>query len=336
MPELRQDIVTGRWVVVATDRAMRPLDFLKEVEIQPAPIHDDACPFCAGQEIMTPLELFAIRAAGTEPNTPGWRVRVVPNKFPAFEKGEPIKDSEPMSPRRPAVGSHEVIIHSPRHDLSLALMSTEEIALVLRVYRQRYHVNSADQEVRYVHIIVNQGPESGASLEHPHSQLFGVPLVPPLIQQELAGASWFHTKKEKCVFCSLLEMESRLGDRVVYQTEGFIALAPFASRFPFEVWVLPRKHEESFERVTDPELNELAVMLKEVLGRFHEGLQDPSYNAYLHTSPCDGTPYPFYHWHIELMPRLTTLGGFEFGTSMMINITTPEHVAAFLREQLRR
>lgn len=333
MAELRQDIVTGQWVVVATERAMRPTDFAKPGTITP-PDEARGCPFCPGHEVMTPLEVVAVRPEDTEPNSPGWQVRVVPNKFPVFESGEEAATTAPLFPRRPADGSHEVIIHTPRHDLSLATMPAEDVELVLRVYRHRYRANAENPRVRYVHLIVNHGRDSGASLEHSHSQLFGVPLVPPLVQQELAGASWFHTRNSECVFCRIAREELAAGVRVVAETRGFVAIAPFASRLPFEVWVIPRAHQESFDMIAEDELEGFALVLRDVLGRYHSKFDDPPYNCYIHSAPCDGSSYPYYHWHLEAVPKLTTPGAFELGTSMWINIATPEHAAAHLSDTL--
>lgn len=329
MPELRQDIVTGQWVVVATERAMRPTDFYALPCKVTAP-EPEKCPFCPGHELMTPLEVLAIRPEETEPNTQGWQVRVVPNKFPAFEVGEEPAPSSQAFPRRPAEGSHEVIIHAPEHDSSLATMPAEEVALILRVYRHRYRANREDPVVRYVHIIVNQGREAGASLEHSHSQLFGVPLVPPLVQQELAGASWHSTSKGECVFCRMITEELEAGRRVVSESRKFVAITPFASRLPFEVWILPRFHQEAFDMINDPQLEDFGVILRDVLGRYYQRFKNPPYNYYIHSAPVDGSDYGYYHWHLEIIPKLTTIGSFELGTGMMINITTPEHAAEFL------
>jgi len=327
MPELRQDIVTGEWVVIAADRALRPTDFSKVRAAEP---EKGDCPFDHGRETMTPLEVVAIRPDDTEPDSPGWQVRVVPNKFPAFAAGERVEESSSMFPRRPADGSHEVIIHTPDHDKNLTTMSVEEVALVLEVYRDRYRANSGNPDIRYIHIIVNHGRESGASLEHSHSQLFGVPLVPVLVQQELAGASRYHGSKGECVFCRIVREELESGVRVVSQTDGFVALAPFAPRLPFEVWLIPRLHQESFEMISDGRLEDFAKILRDVLGRYRDKFDDPPYNYYIHTAPCDGSDYGYYHWHLEMFPKLTTLGSFELGTSMMINIATPEHTAKYL------
>ena len=329
MGELRQDIVTGLWVVVATERAMRPTGFTSPCAAA-LPEESDRCPFCPGHEIMTPLEVLAVRPGDGEPNAPGWQVRVVPNKFPAFQPGEDPPPTADFFPARPAEGSHEVIIHSPSHSRHLGTMTAEEVELVLRVYRHRYAANAGDPDIRYVHIIVNHGREAGASLEHSHSQLFGMPLVPPLVQQELAGASWFHSRHEECVFCRIVAEETAASRRVVASNRAFVAIAPFASRLPFEVWVLPREHRESFGGITETELEEFAAILGEVLGTYDRKFTNPPYNCYIHSAPTDGAEYPYYHWHLEVVPKLTIPGGFELGTSMMINITTPEHAADYL------
>ncbi|MBU4240515.1 MAG: galactose-1-phosphate uridylyltransferase [Actinobacteria bacterium] len=330
MPEIRQDVVTGRWVVVATERAMRPSDFgSTRVSAAPEP---HQCPFCPGRELMTPLELYAVRPADCEPNTPGWQVRVVPNKFPAFKTGELEQPSESMFSRRAADGSHEVIIHTPDHTACLATMPVGDVELVLRVYRQRYRANRDDPHVRYAHIVVNHGKEAGASIEHTHSQLFGVPLVPPLVQQELAGASWHHTSRGKCVFCRIMEAELEVGRRVIVENDSFVAIAPFASCLPFEMWIIPREHQPSFDMIEGEQFGDFAQILHDTLGRYRERFDSPPYNYYIHSAPTDGSDYPYYHWHLELIPKLTWPGAFEMGTSMMINVTTPEHAAEFLRD----
>lgn len=330
MGELRQDIVTGRWVVFATERAKRPTDFARA---RPArlPNEVDDCPFCPGRERMTPLEVLAVRPDDGEPDTPGWQVRVFPNKYPAFESGGEIDPAEGVFPVRAADGEHEVIVHSPDHAASLATMPAEEVELVLRVYRHRYGVNCLDPHVRYVHIIVNHGRESGASLEHSHSQLFGVPMVPPLIRRELEGALSHMDRTGECVFCRIIAAELEAQKRIIAMNRTFVALAPFASRFPFEVWILPLAHQESFGMIDEEQLEGFAEMLRDILGTYYDKFDNPPFNYYIHSAPCDGREHPHYHWHLEFAPRLTNLGAFELGTGMMINITTPETVTEFLK-----
>ncbi|MBN2168229.1 MAG: galactose-1-phosphate uridylyltransferase [Actinobacteria bacterium] len=329
MPELRQDAVTGRWVVVATERAMRPSDLarVRSVEIE----GPENCPFCPGNERMTPHELYAIRAGGSAPDGPGWSVRVVPNKFPAFKHCEAAAGSNGLFQRRAAEGTHEVIIHSPDHNLSLAEMSEKDAESVFKVYRERYGANRMDPDVDYIHLILNHGAEAGASLEHPHTQLFGVSLVPPLVELELCGTHGHKEKTGGCVFCEMIDNEMESGERVLAVTDRFTAIAPFASRFPFEVWIIPNDHKASFGDISDVETLSFTGILQDVLGKLHLKFNNPPLNCYIHTAPCDGGDYDYFHWHLECFPRVSTPGAFEWGTNMMINVITPEHAAEFLR-----
>lgn len=334
MPELRQNILTGKWVVVATERAVRPTHFFSSPHEESLDTKD--CPFCPGNEAMTPPEVYALRLAASEPNGPGWEVRVVPNKFPAFAKGEGVRNSTSMYPRRGAEGAHEVIIHSPKHFSDISRMGEEEVEKVLRVYKNRYSFHSRQDFVRYIQIIVNHGVESGASIPHSHSQLFALPVVPPLIQEEIAGSLWHQKSRSKCALCDMVESELDAQERLITKNRHFIAFSPFAARFPFEAWIVPREHRESFEKIEEEELESMAFILKDVLSRYREKLGEVSYNYFIHTAPCDGSDYPYYHWHLETFPRTTIPGSFEAGTSMMINVTTPEECSDFLSGRSER
>lgn len=328
MPELRRDVVTGKWVVVATDRARRPTDMVPAKPVERAEPED--CPFCRGNEAMTPKEVYAVRPEDSVPDGPGWRVRVVPNKFPAFETGEPVNDSSPLFERLPSEGVHEVIIHSPHHAVTLGDMPVGDINALVEVYRDRLLANSRDPLVKYVHIILNHGVEAGASLEHPHTQLFGLPLVPPLIMQELEGTWMYREKEGGCVFCDVVDRELALKERVVAVTDEFVVISPYAARFPFEQWILPRSHQPSFGDIDSRNIEEFAVVLRDLMKNLDDRLGNPPINYYLHTAPCDGGEHGYYHWHLECMPRVSTPGAFEWGTGMMINIVTPEQAAEFL------
>lgn len=329
MPELRQDVVTGNWTVVATERAMRPSDLS---EVKPVEISGpEDCPFCPGNERMTPPELYALRPDGTPCDGPGWRMRVIPNKFPAFKHCEVVADSNVLFSRNPAEGTHEVIIHSPAHELRLADMPDEDVALLIELYRERYLINAADCDVNYVHIILNYGAEAGASLEHPHTQLFGIPLLPPYQKLELEGSSGYMDRTGSCVFCDLIAGEIEGEQRVVALNDKFVAITPFASRFPFEIWIIPRLHQPSFGLISDAQIKSFAEMLRDILGKLDRKFANPPLNYYIHSAPCDGQEYGCYHWHLECFPRVATPGGFEWGTEMMINVVTPEHAAEFLR-----
>ena len=325
LPELRRDPITGNWVVISTERARRPDYFRKPKAERPE------CPFCYGNESMTPPETLAYRPEGGEPNSPGWSVRVVPNRYPVFAPDGPLRPSgSDLYYSARSVGAHEVIIHSPDHEKSLAQMSVDQAALVLRAYKDRYLHFKAQKEISFIEIIVNHGRDAGASLEHPHSQLFAMPMIPPTMEEQLAGSNDYALRTGGCIYCHMIESEMKLGTRVISKDDDFIAIAPYASRLPFESWILPLRHEPFFEKIDGEDMRSLAAMLIKILGRYAEVLNNPSYNLFLHTTPCkieDGS----FHWHIEIIPKLTAIAGFEFGTGMLINVTTPEDAASYMR-----
>lgn len=337
VPELRLDPVTGRWVLVATERARRPKDFAHQDAAtgKVRPERSETCPFCPGNEKQTPPEIFSFRRDGTRPDEAGWWVRGVPNKYPALTWEPTVQASTSgIFSVRPATGAHEVIIESPLHNASPATMSYDEMAEVIRAYIHRYRALSEAPDIRYILIFRNHGRDAGASLEHPHSQVAAVPLVPPVVLEELAGARHHHESTGRCVFCDMVRQELESNVRVVLETREFVALEPYASKMPFETWVLPKTHAPSFHDLHPSNYRELAQVLVDVLRAVSTGLHDPPYNYILHTAPprerCDG----FYHWHIEVFPKLTVAAGFEFGMGMYINVTTPESAAEFLRNHV--
>lgn len=339
VPELRLDPVTGRWVVVATERAKRPKDFARQdaASHQARPERSETCPFCPGNESATPPEVFSFRRCGTRPNEPGWQVRGVPNKYPALTPEPTVEASTSgIFSVRPAVGAHEVIIESPLHNASPATMSYEDMTQVVRAYVHRYCALADAPGIEYVLIFRNHGRDAGASLEHPHSQIAAVPLVPPAVIEELAGASRYYETTGRCVFCEMIRQELEAGARVVLETPGFIALEPYASKMPFETWILPKEHAPFFQQLAPSTYRELAEVLVDVLGTIGAGLHDPPYNYILHTSPTHERCGSSYHWHIEIFPKLTVAAGFEFGMGVYINVTTPESAAEFLRNQIER
>ncbi|MBX6770538.1 MAG: DUF4921 family protein [Chloroflexi bacterium] len=331
MPQLRQDLVTGRWVTIATERARRPSSFSRAPAVAVSPAA--TCPFCVGHEDMTPPEVLADRAPGTLPNAPGWEIRVVPNLYPAF--GPP--DREPVQARvgpyetMDGVGVHEVLISSPSHTDDFAQLPVEHIARIVRASIARYTAHAANPAIEYLLLINNHGKEAGASLEHPHSQLFGIPFVPPVVQEELEGSRRYRAAHRACVFCDMIAWEEQSGERVILTTDHFIAFAPFAARTPFESWIVPRRHAARFEMMSGPEQEDFARALHELIARLVAGLNDPPYNFYIHTAPVHSSPETDYHWHLELLPKLTIAAGFELGTGVMINVVTPESSAEFLR-----
>jgi UDPglucose--hexose-1-phosphate uridylyltransferase len=330
MPELRYERVTRTWVVIATERAKRPSDFISE---QVPKREKQECPFCPGNEAETPPEVMAYRDENTRPNTPGWRVRVVPNKFPALDR------NTGLSTRRrdffhslEAAGVHEVIIESPNHQDGFGVQKPEEILTALRAWQERYTELAYEKGIIYTQIFKNHGAVAGASLEHPHSQLIATPVVPSTVENRLASTQSYYQESGRCFYCDLLEAEEREGVRTVYRDEHVLAFCPFASRFPLEVWLLPRRHQETFLQATRAQLSALAQALHLVCRRLREGMKDPPFNLILNSAPYRGGDWrASFHWYLELLPRLSIIAGFELGTGMFINPLPPEVAAEFYR-----
>ncbi len=331
MPELRKDPVVGRWVIISTERARRPSDFV------PAPVvkSKGLCPFCPGEEARTPAELFAIRPRASAANAPGWTMRVVPNKFPALRiEGELEPSGEGLYDRTTGVGAHEVIIETPDHAASLATLPSERVADVLGAYRERILDLRKDPRIQYVMVFKNHGEAAGASLEHAHSQLIATPIVPIMVEEELEGAERHFRIKKRCIWCDIIRQERRGDGRIILESDGFVALAPFAPRFPFETWILPSTHRSSFEDTDPTDLLALARLLGEILRRMGKVLGDPPYNFMLHSAPLRSPALDHFHWHLEIIPKLTRVAGFEWGTGFFINPTPPEEAVRYLRGEV--
>jgi UDPglucose--hexose-1-phosphate uridylyltransferase len=329
MPEYRQDPLSRRWVIVGSDRAARPNEFIEEpVRRQPGP-----CPFCFGHESETPPAVTEYRGD----KDVGWLVRVVPNKFPAVTTDEAAcPKCLPLSSNLaeneiPGFGRHEVIIESPRHVASLAELTSAEAERVLFAYRDRILSLKAEGRYRYVQIFKNVGPGAGASLEHVHSQLVALPGVPEVVATELTSCREHFAQHGRPLVSDLIATELSAGERIVAQSPHYLAFCPRAARFPYETWVLPRRPEPRFEATQTGELGELAGLLQEVVGRIERAAGFPAYNCVLHTQPFDTPAHDHYHWHIEIIPRLTKVAGFEWGTGCFINPLPPETAAAHLR-----
>ena len=329
MPQLRKDPVLGRWVIIATERGKRPTDFATEPEERKSGF----CPFDEGNEDKTPPEVMAYREPGTEPDTPGWKVRVVPNKFPALSiEGDLDRAGEGMYDKMNGVGAHEVVIETPEHDRRFADLPADHVALVIKALQQRMLDLQGDSRFRYIQVFRNNGSAAGASLQHPHSQLIALPILPKRLTEELAGSKKYYSYKERCVFCDIVAQEEWTKSRIVCENDGFITMAPFAARFPFETWILPREHHSSFEVMEDAMRMQLADVLKETLMRINSALSSPPYNFIVHSAPSGETDLKYYHWHIEIMPKLTKVAGFEWGSGFYINPVPPEEAAGYLRE----
>ena len=330
MPELRKDPIVGRWVIISTERGKRPTDFLRESVVAKGGAN---CPFCYGNEAKTPPEILVYGRNGSGANTSGWKVRVVPNKFPALGiEGDLGKEGEGLFDKMNGIGAHEVIIETPQHAATLATLPERAVEDVLWAYRDRMLDLKNDKRFRYVLIFKNHGEAAGASLEHPHSQLIALPIVPRRVREEVDACSHYYHEKERCIFCDIIRQEQDTATRVIDQNEHFINLAPYAPRFPFEIWILPKQHSSSFENNQSPIYSALARMLKSTLMRLDAVLDRPAYNFMIHTSPIGEEINDHYHWHMEIIPKLTKVAGFEWGTGFYINPTPPEEAAKFLRE----
>lgn len=329
MPELRKDPISGRWVIIAIERGKRPVDFASP------PVQRKKggfCPFCPGNEYTTPAEIMAFRPSSTQSNTGGWTLRVMPNKFPALQiYGDINKTGEGIFDKMNGVGAHEVIVETPDHQLSLATISHKAFEDVLWAYYMRLTDLKKDARLKYVLIFKNEGDAAGATLEHSHSQLIALPIVPKLVREEVDAARHYYSFKERCIFCDVITQEMEDGKRVIYENSGYIAVAPFAPRAPFELWVLPKRHESAFYP-PNKSFSLLADVLQRVLKQIDRILDTPSYNFIIHTSPFNEEINEYYHWHIELVPKLTKIAGFEWGSGFYINPTLPEEAAKFLRE----
>jgi UDPglucose--hexose-1-phosphate uridylyltransferase len=329
MPELRKDPIHGRWVIISTERGRRPSDFATE----PSRPIGGFCPLCEGNEDKTPPEIIAFRENGTPPNTPGWTLRVVSNKFPALRiEGELNREGDGIYDKMNGLGAHEVVIETPRHNETLATLPLQAVKSVLWAYRERMTDLRRDHRLRYVLVFKNHGLAAGASLEHSHSQIIALPIVPKRVSEEIEGAKNYFLYKDRCVFCDIIRQELHQKSRVINENQAFVSITPFASRFPFETWILPKTHYPSFEHMESSLYEPAAQILSDTLHRLHQVLNNPPYNYVIHTSSFPQEDQDYYHCHLEIMPILTKVAGFEWGTGFYINPTPPEEAAQYLRE----
>jgi UDPglucose--hexose-1-phosphate uridylyltransferase len=325
-PELRRDPVTGIWSILAVGRSRRPGATMEAEKKE-----NNLCPFCPGHEHLTPPAVWIEGGEDGDGNSPAWKIRIIPNLYPAL-----YPEIEGRGWRRgarrgmPAQGYHEVIVHSPDHYRSLAEMEPEEAVGVMWAYRTRYRHLEPLATVRQVMIILNRGREAGASLEHPHTQVFAIPLVPRVVRDELREARRF----KGCPLCTAA-VEAVADGRLVAENKSFVAFTPYASRFPYETWFAPRLHRSDFDKVDDSELKDMAELIHTVLRGFSRLLDDPPYNLFIRSAPCDGGSYDYYHWRVVLIPRITREGGFELSSDIYINITSPDEAAAQLRDSIK-
>jgi UDPglucose--hexose-1-phosphate uridylyltransferase len=327
MPELRKDPVSGRWVIISIERGKRPSDFGMRV----SPKKGGFCAFCEGNEHTTPPEILAFRSDSEKPDSPGWSLRVVSNKFPALNvEGQLNRVGEGIFDKMNGVGAHEVIIECPDHNLTLSTMPLKSVEDTLWAFHQRITDLKKDSRIRYVLVFKNEGDEAGASLEHSHSQLIALPIVPHLVEEEIFQAKQYYNYKERCIFCDIIHQETADKRRVISENDDFISIAPFAPRSPFETMILPKRHESSY--LPNGNFSLLAQILQLTLKQIDNVLDMPPYNIMIHTSPFKNEENEYYHWHIEIIPKLTKIAGFEWGSGFYMNPTPPEEASKFLRE----
>lgn len=341
MSDLRHDPIQKRWVIIAPERGLRPNSFyqISSEEL----VGEEFCPFCEGNEDKTPNEILAYRGPGLKPNDKGWRVRVVPNKYPALRiEGNLDRKGVGYYDIMRGIGAHEVIIETPFHNEDIPDMSINNIAKVLSAFKERAIDLSRDSRFRYILGFKNYGKTAGSTLDHPHSQVIALPITPRNVAMELTSAKDHYQLKERCLFCDIFQYEIESGDRIIKVTEDFISYAPYASRFPFEIWIAPMKHSHDYTLTSDKEMFSLAEMLKEIMLRLRTALNNPPYNLIFHNAPNPrGSKRRSYywetiendwHWHIELTPKIIPSAGFEWGTGFYINPVAPEEAAKYLRE----
>ena len=340
MSELRKDPVMGRWIIIANERARRPGSM---IDWRDGDAAEEPCPFCEKHEAQTPPEIYAVRTHHSKPNHPEWKVRVVPSINPILGiDGNLTRRGHSLYDVLDGFGAHEVIIETPKHIAHMGDLPEEQIQVALETYIVRMKDLENDRRFKYVLAYKNYGwMAGGGRIRHSRSQIIATPVNPMRVKEELAGAKKYFEYHERCVYCDLIRQEKDAQTRVILETDHFIALAPFASRFPFEIWILPKKHSCDFVRTPPDVCADLAKILKNILLRLKIGLDDPPFNYVIHTAPFRRwsekknyweTIEEDYHWHIEVMPRLTRVAGFEKGTGFYICPIPPEMTAEYLRE----
>ncbi|MCK4454008.1 galactose-1-phosphate uridylyltransferase [Candidatus Parcubacteria bacterium] len=335
--ELRFDLASKDWVVIATGRARRPETFKKERrKIEKVSKKD--CPFCQINTQEKPTIVFSkgkkITFKSQDKVPSNWTTMSVPNKYPAFIPNSRIdKHIEGgLYEKMNAVGFHEVVI-TRDHNKQMSQFSVSQIKEVIDVYQERYLGLMKEKFVNYISIFHNHGVESGASIAHPHSQIITTPLIDTDLKKAIRNSKKYFRAHKKCLYCLMGEWERKTKKRVVFENKDFLVICPFASKMAFEVIISPKKHLSYFERITEKEKQQLAEAFQKALSKLYKGLNDPAYNFYLHTAPCDGRNYDHYHWHWTILPKTSTWAGFEIGTRMEISTIEPEKAADYLRKQ---
>jgi len=330
MSIIRQDPTTREWVIIAAERMRRPHEYNHPDETRLRAVANGPCPFCPGHEASTPEEVFRLPdSSGT-----GWAVRVTSNKFPALGDGGGLERREtgPLFREMDGVGTHEVIIETPAHDRTLAIMTDHEVADILTAYQARYRALRKDPRLKYIMIFKNHGEAAGTSLAHPHSQLVATSVPPMLLRRKYDVAVAHYDDTGRCLYRDIADEERQAKSRVVLETDRFLVFHPFASRVAFETWIMPKRHQPSFGQVSEEDLHELAPVLRRTLRALYDRLDDPDFNYIIHSAPIEDENKAYYLWHIQILPRLSTIAGFELGSGIFISTMLPEQSASVIRE----
>ncbi len=332
MSDLRRDPIVGRWIIVDTDHPKAPTDY-KAVETH-SPLGGH-CPFCYGNEMDTPFEIDSIRDPQTQSNTPGWQVRVVSNKYPALRiEGNLDRKGIGIYDMSNGIGAHEVLVETPYHHKDITELLDEEAEKIIQMYLNRSQDLVRDKRFKYVMIFKNYGPAAGASVEHPHTQIIALPMVPKNVLDEIHGAERYFEFHERCIFCDIIRQEKEEKERIVLENDDFLAFCPFISRFPFEIWIAPKEHHSHFSHLPKQAIGSLAMILKQTISATKKLFGNISYNYIIHTSPENSeTGNAGYHWHIEFIPKLMRVAGFEWGSGFYLVPTPPELAAKYLKTQ---
>lgn len=328
MAMLRQNLATNEWVIIATERAQRPEQFISTARplTEELPPLDPRCPFCPGNEEGPEFEVWR------EPATGPWQLRLLRNRYPAVSpQGDAQRESQGVYRSITAVGYHEVIVESPLHNTTAALQPVDEVAQTLLAMWRRGHEISQDARIEQVLYFKNHGPAAGASIIHPHTQIIGLPIVPQHTRGRMAEAQRYHDEFGRCVFCSMLAEELRDQVRVVAENEQAVAFVPYAASTPFHTWILPRQHNPTFLDASSATIQGVGTLLHIVLRKLYYGLRDPDYNYMIRNTPLKEPWHDYMHWYLTIVPRLSRSAGFELGSGMRINVMLPELCAEFLR-----
>jgi len=326
MPELRLNLITKEWVIIATERAKKPGTFKCRGAKKSLPSLESTCPFCPGNEAKTPDEIFRIS------EDEQWKIRIVPNKFAVLRRdSERVRINDGFKHIVSGFGIHDVIIETPKHNLTTALLPLDHVSEIVRTYKRRFIELYSDPKIGHVIIFKNHGESAGTSLIHSHSQIIGTPVTPFQIRNRIEESTRFFDVIGECLICRTLSEEKKEGQRVIVETEHFLSFIPYAAVSAFHTWIFPKRHTACFSEITEEEINDLALNLKTTLAKFYYGLNDPDFNYSIRSNRPKDAKSEYTHWYISIVPRVTTTAGFEMGSGIFINSALPEESAEYLR-----